>query len=161
LRHGAFVRCVLRPFDVVRSANRSFRHGARGDALGTRCLCVAAGIAHLIAPEALLAITPSRVPFAPQVILVTGLCEPAGALALVTKPLRWVGGHRARGLCALRLAGEFQACFRRDRPASHLQQLVVSWAAAGVSAGPDLVGALCGVRHRLAMAQETVSDSPR
>jgi uncharacterized membrane protein len=92
LKHGAFVRCVLRPFDVVRSANRSFRHRARGDALGTRCLCVAAGIAHLIAPEALLAITPSRVPFAPQVILVTGLCELAGALALVTKPLRWWAG---------------------------------------------------------------------
>jgi uncharacterized membrane protein len=53
---------------------------------------VAAGIAHLIAPEALLAITPSWVPFAPQAIFVTGLCELAGALALVTKPLRWWAG---------------------------------------------------------------------
>jgi uncharacterized membrane protein len=53
---------------------------------------VAAGVAHLIAPEALLSITPSWVPFAPQVIFVTGLCELAGALALVTKPLRWWAG---------------------------------------------------------------------
>jgi uncharacterized membrane protein len=52
----------------------------------------AAGIAHLLAPDALLAITPSWVPFAPQIILVTGICELAGALALVTKPLRrWAG----------------------------------------------------------------------
>jgi uncharacterized membrane protein len=52
----------------------------------------AAGIAHLWAPDKLLAITPSWVPFAPQVILITGLCELAGAVALVTKPLRrWAG----------------------------------------------------------------------
>jgi len=55
-------------------------------------LYIAAGIAHLVAPEKLLAITPSWVPFAPQIILVTGLCELAGAVALVTRPLRhWAG----------------------------------------------------------------------
>jgi uncharacterized membrane protein len=52
----------------------------------------AAGIAHLAAPDKLLAITPSWVPFAPQVIFITGLCELAGAVALVTKPLRWWAG---------------------------------------------------------------------
>jgi uncharacterized membrane protein len=53
---------------------------------------VTAGIAHFRAPEALLAITPGWVPFAPQVIFVTGLCEFAGAFALVTRPLRkWAG----------------------------------------------------------------------
>lgn len=53
---------------------------------------VAAGIAHLYAPDKLLAITPSWVPFASQVILITGLCELAGAAALVTTPLRrWAG----------------------------------------------------------------------
>jgi uncharacterized membrane protein len=52
----------------------------------------AAGIAHLRAPDALLAITPSWVPFAPQVIFVTGLCELAGSIALVTRPLRWWAG---------------------------------------------------------------------
>jgi len=32
----------------------------------------AAGVAHLLVPDKLLAITPSWVPFAPQVILITG-----------------------------------------------------------------------------------------
>ena len=55
-------------------------------------LYVAAGIAHLVAPDKLLAITPSWVPFAPQLIFVTGLFELAGAAALVTTPLRrWAG----------------------------------------------------------------------
>jgi uncharacterized membrane protein len=53
---------------------------------------VAAGIAHLVVPDVLLTITPAWVPFAPEVILVTGLCEFAGAAALVTRPLRrWAG----------------------------------------------------------------------
>ncbi|HEY0331891.1 MAG TPA: DoxX family protein [Rhodopseudomonas sp.] len=51
----------------------------------------AAGVLHLTAPDQLLAITPSFVPFAPQVIFVTGLCEIAGALALLTA-LRWWAG---------------------------------------------------------------------
>jgi uncharacterized membrane protein len=55
-------------------------------------LFAAAGVAHLAAPDKLLAITPSWVPFAPQVIFVTGLCELAGAVALVTKPLRKPAG---------------------------------------------------------------------
>jgi len=52
----------------------------------------AAGIAHLAVPDVLLTITPDWVPFAPQVIFATGLCEFAGAAALVTWPLRgWAG----------------------------------------------------------------------
>jgi len=51
-----------------------------------------AGIAHLWIPDKFLAITPGWVPFAPQVILITGACELAGAVALVTKPLRWWAG---------------------------------------------------------------------
>ena len=52
----------------------------------------AAGIAHLWAPDKLLAITPSWVPLAPQVIFITGWCELAGSVALVTRPLRaWAG----------------------------------------------------------------------
>lgn len=52
----------------------------------------AAGVLHLLAPQSLLAITPDWVPFAPQLILITGLCEIAGAVALVTRPLRWWAG---------------------------------------------------------------------
>ncbi len=55
-------------------------------------LYVAAGSAHLMAPADFLAITPSWVPFAPQVIFVTGCCELAGAIGLVTRPLRWWAG---------------------------------------------------------------------
>jgi uncharacterized membrane protein len=55
-------------------------------------LFVAAGVAHIMVPEELLKITPDWVPFAPQVILVTGLCEFAGAVALVTRPLRYWAG---------------------------------------------------------------------
>ncbi|MGQ7320630.1 DoxX family protein, partial [Streptococcus suis] len=52
----------------------------------------AAGLAHLWVPDKLLAITPSWVPYATQVILITGICEIAGAIALVTRPLRWWAG---------------------------------------------------------------------
>jgi uncharacterized membrane protein len=52
----------------------------------------AAGVAHLRAPDKLLAITPSWVPLAPQVILLTGLFELAASVALVTKPPRWWPG---------------------------------------------------------------------
>ena len=53
---------------------------------------VAAGIAHLRVPGEFLKITPDWVPFAPQVIFATGLCELAGAVALVTRSLRWWAG---------------------------------------------------------------------
>jgi uncharacterized membrane protein len=52
----------------------------------------AAGIAHLLVPDKLLAITPSWVPFPSQVIFITGICEIIGAVALVTRPLRWWAG---------------------------------------------------------------------
>ena len=52
----------------------------------------AAGIAHLWVPEKLLAITPSWVPLAPQVIFLTGIFEILGSVALVTRPLRWWAG---------------------------------------------------------------------
>jgi uncharacterized membrane protein len=45
---------------------------------------IAAGIAHLLAPAQLLAITPSWVPFAPQVIFITGLFELAASAALLS-----------------------------------------------------------------------------
>jgi uncharacterized membrane protein len=52
-------------------------------------------------PDKFLAITPHWVPLAPQVILVTGICELAGAVGLITKPLRWWAGSAlaAYALC--------------------------------------------------------------
>ena len=45
---------------------------------------IAAGIAHLLAPAQLLAITPAWVPFARQVIFITGLFELAASVALLS-----------------------------------------------------------------------------
>src|SRR5260370_32631102 len=55
-------------------------------------LYVAAGIAHLWAPDQLLAITPSWVPLAPAVIFLTGLFELLASIALITRPLRRFAG---------------------------------------------------------------------
>jgi uncharacterized membrane protein len=51
-----------------------------------------AGIVHLLRPEAFLPIVPDWVPFPREVILATGICELAGAAALLTSRLRWTAG---------------------------------------------------------------------
>jgi len=48
---------------------------------------VAAGAGHLLIPDTFLAIVPDWVPAPRSVILITGLCELAGAAALLT--VRW------------------------------------------------------------------------
>ena len=52
----------------------------------------AAGIAHLMAPDKLMSITPDWVPFPMQVVLFTGVFEIVASIALVTTPLRWWAG---------------------------------------------------------------------
>jgi uncharacterized membrane protein len=79
----------------VRAASETTPHG-HGRAVLRWVLAaffVAAGIAHLAAPDKLLSITPSWVPFAPQVIFLTGMFELTASAALVTRsPLRWWAG---------------------------------------------------------------------
>jgi len=54
---------------------------------------IGAGIAHLAVPEKLLLITPAWVPFAPQLIFLTGIFELVASVALITRtPLRWWAG---------------------------------------------------------------------
>jgi uncharacterized membrane protein len=53
---------------------------------------LAAGVLHVFVPAPFLGITPAWVPYAPQVILVTGLCEIAGAIGLFVPRLRWWAG---------------------------------------------------------------------
>lgn len=53
---------------------------------------MAAGILHVFVPAPFLKITPDWVPFAPIVIMVTGLCEIAGAIGLFVPRLRWWAG---------------------------------------------------------------------
>jgi uncharacterized membrane protein len=55
-------------------------------------LYVAAGVVHLRSPDAFLPIVPAFVPDPRDVILVTGICELAGGVALVTRRLRWLAG---------------------------------------------------------------------
>ena len=51
-----------------------------------------AGIAHIAIPRPFLGITPAWVPHPAQVILLTGICELAGAFALLTTRWRWWAG---------------------------------------------------------------------
>ena len=51
-----------------------------------------AGILHVRSPAPFLTIVPGWVPFPQQVVFVTGLCEIAGAVALLTPRLRYAAG---------------------------------------------------------------------
>ncbi|KQX49679.1 MULTISPECIES: hypothetical protein [unclassified Ensifer] len=51
-----------------------------------------AGVLHVAFPAPFVAITPSWVPDAPEVILLTGLCEIAGAIGLLIPALRKYAG---------------------------------------------------------------------
>ncbi len=51
-----------------------------------------AGAGHLLRPELFAPIMPDWVPFPQEVILGTGVCELAGAVALLTVRLRWIAG---------------------------------------------------------------------
>lgn len=83
----------------------------------------AAGYAHLNAPEALLAITPSWVPFAPQVIFLTGLFEFAASLALFARPLRPYAGMAL----AAYAVSVFPANIKHAVEAIDIPQLPSSW----------------------------------
>ena len=51
-----------------------------------------AGIAHLRSPGGFLAITPGWVPYPAQVVALTGICEIAGAIGLMTSRFRYAAG---------------------------------------------------------------------
>jgi uncharacterized membrane protein len=82
-----------------------------------------AGVLHLRGPEALLPIMPDWVPAPREVILFTGACEIAGALALVTRPLRWWAGV----MLALYAACVFPANIKHAVYDIQLPQLPTSW----------------------------------
>ncbi len=67
--------------------------GARRIARGTLALFYAvAGVAHLLATDAMVRITPAWVPFPHAVVIATGLCELAGAAGLMTRRWRVAAG---------------------------------------------------------------------
>lgn len=53
----------------------------------------AAGVFHLVTPASFVRITPGWVPFPHAVVIVTGLCELAGATGLVTRRWRVAAGR--------------------------------------------------------------------
>ena len=77
------------------------RDGALVRALGTKRNALRAGLSlaflfigidHLLTPERYELMMPPWVPYPSQTILITGLCEIAGALGLWLKPTRWLAG---------------------------------------------------------------------
>ena len=82
-----------------------------------------AGIAHLVVPDKFLAITPSWVPFAPAVIIITGVCEILGSIALLTHRLRqWAGiALAAYALCV------WPANFKHVMDGVDLPYIASSW----------------------------------
>ena len=68
---------------------RPQRWGAR---IPLSVIYAAAGVFHLAVPDAFVKITPAWVPMPHEVIVVTGLCELAGAAALLTPRFRAIAG---------------------------------------------------------------------
>jgi uncharacterized membrane protein len=66
--------------------------GNRTGRLVLATLYAIAGLAHLLFPSAFLSITPDWVPFPATVIAITGLCELAGAIGLMTRRFRHLAG---------------------------------------------------------------------
>jgi uncharacterized membrane protein len=71
------------------------RRFARARAVSRWLLALAyffVGVAHIRSPHGFVAIVPGWVPFPQQTVFVTGLCELAGSIALLTTRLRWWAG---------------------------------------------------------------------
>jgi uncharacterized membrane protein len=84
--------------------------------------CVA-GILHLQNPDAFLPIMPDWAPAPLEIILFTGACEIMGALALVTRRLRWWAGV----MLALYAVCVFPANIKHAIYNVQLPQLPTSW----------------------------------
>jgi uncharacterized membrane protein len=82
-----------------------------------------AGILHLANPGAFLPIMPHWVPSPREVILVTGICEIAGAIALLTSRLRWIAGV----MLALYAVCVFPANLKHAVEGVHLPPVPDSW----------------------------------
>jgi uncharacterized membrane protein len=82
-----------------------------------------AGIVHLFAPDKFLPIVPDFVPLPREVVLATGVCEIAGALALLTTRLRWLAGV----MLALYAVFVFPANIKHAIEGIHLASIPDSW----------------------------------
>ena len=81
------------------------------------------GVVHLVTPDAMLPIVPDAVPFPREVILATGVCEIAGAVALLTPRLRRLAGM----MFALYALCVWPANIKHAVYAIHLPPIPDSW----------------------------------
>lgn len=82
-----------------------------------------AGVLHLRATDAFLTIVPDWVPMPRDVVLITGVCEIAGALALLTRRLRWWAG----AMLALYAVCVFPANIKHAIDGAQIAGLPSSW----------------------------------
>ena len=82
-----------------------------------------AGAFHLSAPDAFLAIMPDWVPFAREIVLATGVCEIAGAAALLTQTLRTLAG----AMLALYAIAVFPANIKHALEKVPIAGVTLSW----------------------------------
>ena len=82
-----------------------------------------AGVVHLASAPAFLPIVPTWVPYPEKVILVTGVCELAGAAGLLTRRWRWWAGV----MLALYAVCVFPANIKHAVQGIVVPQLPASW----------------------------------
>jgi uncharacterized membrane protein len=86
-------------------------------------LYLAAGVVHLVAPDAFLPIVPDWVPLPRETVLATGLCEIAGSVALMTRRLRRLAGV----MLALYAVCVFPANIKHAVQAIHVPPVPDGW----------------------------------
>jgi uncharacterized membrane protein len=82
-----------------------------------------AGILHIARPEKFLPIVPDWVPAPHMTVLVTGVCEIVGSLALLTNRLRWTAGI----MLALYAVCVYPANIKHALEGIHLPPVPDSW----------------------------------
>jgi uncharacterized membrane protein len=101
--------------------NRPDRRGVMRAMLAT--LYLVAGIVHLVSPDSFLPIVPDWVPVPRDVILITGVCELAGSIALMTRRWRRLAGF----MLALYAICVFPANIKHAVDGIHLSLIPDGW----------------------------------